>query len=52
MLQFYDSHIDRTSASARSYPQPGVLRQRVQVVIGAVWIGAGPERDKPVVQKP
>ena len=51
MQQSYDSHIDRTGASARSYQRPGDLRQHAPLAIDAAWIGAGSERDKPVAQK-
>ncbi len=46
------AHIDQTGAPALSCPRPSVLRQPVHVAFGVVWIGAGPERDKPVAQKP
>ena len=52
MQQSYNSHIDCTGASARSYQRPGVFRQQAPLAIYAVWSGANPEHDKPVIQKP
>ena len=37
-----------TCASARSCERRGLLRQHAPLAIDAAWIGAGPERDKPV----
>ncbi len=45
-LQPDGSHIDRTGASARSYPRPSVLRQHALVATDVAWIGAGPIRGK------
>jgi len=51
MLQSNDGHIDQL-ARQLDHISDQALGQRVHVVIGAVWIGAGPERDKPVAQTP
>ena len=44
-------HIDQNRASAQSYPRPDALRQNAPLATDAAWIGAGPERDKPVAEK-
>ena len=43
--------IDQTRASAQSYPRPNALRQNAPLATDATWIGAGPERYKPVAEK-
>ena len=42
---------DRIRASAQLCPRPSALRQHAPLATDAAWIGAGPERDKPVAEK-
>ena len=52
MLQSNDGHIDQLARQLDHISDQAFLVSALLVAIGAAWIGAGPERDKPVAQTP